>query len=500
MKKIAVLFILCSATTVWGQGISQALRYSMTQTNGSARFRAMSGAFGALGGDLSALNSNPAGSAVFSTNQFSASLNNQHTKNNSTYFGNSTTENNIAFDLNQVGAAFVFLATDPKTDWKKLSFCIAYENDNNFDNSIYAVGNNNQNSIANYFLYYANPNANQGGIYLSTLLNNYYEDLNYQDEQAYLGYYANVITNDPSNPNNDTYLANFTPASSYYQENYVISSGYNGKLAFNGGFQYKDNWYFGINLNTHFTDYTKTAIFYEENAADPTLVKKIQFENNIHTYGNGFSFQIGAIHKFNPSWRAGLSYKSPTWLTLNDEVNQRLFSKNFTPNYNPNNASATSNVIMVYSPYQLRTPHEFTGSLAYVFGKKGLISVDYLLKDYSNCQFQPSNEFSSANAAIQSALRNTAEVRIGAEYRIKQWSLRAGYRNEQSPYKNKYTVGGLQAYSGGFGFNFGATRLDLAYDLAQRNSQRSFFTYGFTDGAAVKTSTSSFTTTLTFEL
>jgi hypothetical protein len=500
MKKIAILFILCSATTVWGQGVSQALRYSMTQTNGSARFRAMSGAFGALGGDLSALNSNPAGSAVFTTNQFSASLNNQHTKNNSTYFGNSTTENNIAFDLNQVGAAFVFLATDPKTNWKKLSFCIAYENDNNFDNSIYAVGNNNQNSIANYFLYYANPNANQGGIYLSTLLNNYYEDLNYPDQQAYLGYYANVITNDPSNPNNDTYIPNFTPAASYYQENYVMSSGYNGKLAFNGGFQYKDNWYFGINLNTHFTDYTKTAIFYEENAADPTLVKKIQFENNIHTYGNGFSFQVGAIHKFNPSWRAGLSYKSPTWLTLNDEVNQRLFSKNFTPNYNPNNASATSNVIMVYSPYQLRTPHEFTGSLAYVFGKKGLISVDYLLKDYSNCQFQPSNEFSSANAAIQSALRNTAEVRIGAEYRIKQWSLRAGYRNEQSPYKNKYTVGGLQAYSGGFGFNFGATRLDLAYDLAQRNSQRSFFTYGFTDSAAVKTSTSSFTTTLTFEL
>jgi len=97
-------------------------------------------------------------------------------------------------------------------------------------------------------------------------------------------------------------------------------------------------------------------------------------------------------------------------------------------------------------------------------------------------------------------LRNTAEVRVGAEYRIKEWSLRAGYRNEQSPYKNKYTVGGLHGYSAGFGFNFGATRLDLAYDLAQRNSQRSFFTNGFTDGAAVKTSINSFTTTVTFEL
>lgn len=500
MKKIALLLFLFFAKPIWAQGISQALRYSMTETNGTARFRAMGGAFGALGGDLSALNSNPAGSAVFATNQFSSSLSNLHTKNQSNYFGTMTTENNISFDLNQAGAAFVFKATDPKAKWKKMTFCINYDNDNNFDNSTYAVGTNNQNSIANYFLYYANPNANQGGIYLSTLLNNYYEDLNYPDEQAYLGYFANVITNDPSNPNNDTYIPNFSPAASYYQENYVLTNGYNGKLTFNGGFQYQDDWYFGVNLNTHFTDYTKTAIFYEENAADPTLVKKIQFENNLHTYGNGFSFQLGAIHKFNSSFRMGLSYKSPTWLTLNDEVNQRLFSKNFNPNYNPNNASTTSRVVMVYSPYQLRTPHEFTSSFAYIFGKKGIVSLDYIVKDYSNCSYQPQQDFSVANEAIKNTLGAAAEVRIGGEYRIKQWSLRAGYRNEQSPYQNKYTIGGLNAYSTGFGFNFGGARLDVAYDRSQRLSQRSFFTYGFTDAAAVKTTISSFTTTLTFEL
>jgi hypothetical protein len=108
--------------------------------------------------------------------------------------------------------------------------------------------------------------------------------------------------------------------------------------------------------------------------------------------------------------------------------------------------------------------------------------------------------FSVANSAIKSSLRNTTELRVGGEYRIKQWSLRGGFLNEQSPYQNKYTVGALKAYSTGFGYNFGNTRLDLAYDLSQRYTQRSFFTYGFTDGAAVKTRVSSFTTTLTFEL
>ena len=37
---------------------------------GSARYTSMAGAFGALGGDLSAINVNPAGSAVFNDNQY----------------------------------------------------------------------------------------------------------------------------------------------------------------------------------------------------------------------------------------------------------------------------------------------------------------------------------------------------------------------------------------------------------------------------------------------
>jgi hypothetical protein len=40
----------------------------------------MSGAFGALGGDLSSLNVNPAGSAVFSNNQMGLTLSNYNVK------------------------------------------------------------------------------------------------------------------------------------------------------------------------------------------------------------------------------------------------------------------------------------------------------------------------------------------------------------------------------------------------------------------------------------
>jgi len=92
------------------------------------------------------------------------------------------------------------------------------------------------------------------------------------------------------------------------------------------------------------------------------------------------------------------------------------------------------------------------------------------------------------------------EFRIGAEYKIKEWSLRGGYRFEESPYKNKTTIGDLNSFSGGLGYNFGMFKLDLAYTNAQRNSQQGFFTQGFTDGAKIKTTNNNFTMTLLFEM
>ena len=109
MKKYIFLFALgLTISVAQSQEISDAMRYSQDNLNGTARFRAMSGAFGALGGDLSSLNVNPAGSAVFSNNQMTVTLSNFDTKNKSNYFGTATTEKENTFDLNQAGAVFVF--------------------------------------------------------------------------------------------------------------------------------------------------------------------------------------------------------------------------------------------------------------------------------------------------------------------------------------------------------------------------------------------------------
>jgi long-subunit fatty acid transport protein len=101
---------------------------------------------------------------------------------------------------------------------------------------------------------------------------------------------------------------------------------------------------------------------------------------------------------------------------------------------------------------------------------------------------------------MANTLNNANEFRLGAEYKIKELSLRGGYRFEESPYKNGKTLGDLTGFSGGLGYNFGYFKLDFAYSYSQRKSQEGFFTTGLTSPAFINTITNSFTTSFIFEL
>jgi hypothetical protein len=504
MKKY-ITFILTGLSfySAQSQTITDALLYSKDNLSGTARFNALSGAFGALGGDFSAINVNPAGSAVFSNNQVAFTFSNYNVKNNSDYFGSKISTNNATFDINQAGGVLVFINRDEKSDWKKFVLAANYENTSNLNNSVTTYGNNPNQSVTGYFLSYANPGLYNSNIPVSTLSDSFYEDLDIRNQQAFLGYQGYLINVDPNNPNNDSYVSNVSPGN-FYQENYIESRGYNGKVAFNFATQYTDKFYFGFNLNSHFTDFKKTTLFYEENdnSQTPSEIKNLLFENYQHTYGNGFSFQLGAIAKVTTSLRAGFSYESPTWYRLTDEKIQLLSSsRNSYTNPNRFEFTTDSDILLIYPTYTLQTPSKWTGSLAYVFGKNGLISVDYSIKDYNNVKFKPNDSFfKPLNTSVGNQLHAAGELRIGAEYRIKAWSMRGGYRYEQSPYKDKKIMGDLAGFSTGFGYNFGTTRLDLSYAYAQRKSQEAFFTQGFTAAPKMKTENNNFALTLVFEL
>ncbi|MBW4360830.1 OmpP1/FadL family transporter [Flavobacterium taihuense] len=498
-KKLLLLLAALFCSIVQAQEIKDAMRYSQTELHGTARFTAMSGAFGALGGDLSSININPAGSAVFANNQFAFTMGNYNIKNNSNYFGTSASASENNFEINQAGGVFVFKNRNPNNDWQKFTMSINYENTNNYDNSLFSAGTSPINSLANYFLSYAD------GVPLKTITNNNYAFLNNGAQQAYLGYYGFIINPVADVDTNTSYTSNVRSGGKYYQENSVYSNGYNGKLIFNSAVQYKDKIYFGFNLNSHFTDYVQNSNFYESNNNPLDIdyeVKSLNFSNNIHTYGAGFSFQIGAIAKITNELRMGFTYESPTWYNLQEELSQKLTSiRSNTVNTRPPDV-VDPHVINYYAPYDLRTPGSITGSIAYVFGKSGLISLDYKYKDYSCTEYSPENDsyFRGLNADIQNSLGSSNEIRLGAEYKIDKFKIRGGYRFEGSPYNNSTTMGDLNSFSGGLGYSFGAIKLDLSYIYSNNTAQEQFFRQGFTEKAQIDTHKNIFTMTLSFEM
>ena len=140
--------------------------------------------------------------------------------------------------------------------------------------------------------------------------------------------------------------------------------------------------------------------------------------------------------------------------------------------------------------------------MAYVFGKTGLLSFDYAVKDYSNSKFKPTTEalFSSLNNSINNNLDSAVSYRLGGEYRFKQISFRGGYRFEESPYKNDNFYGDLNGYSLGLGYSFGNLNIDFAFSQSERDYNYQLYTEGLTDTAQIESKLTDFVLTLGFNL
>ena len=75
IKKSFIIYLLLGISATYSQTYEDVLRYNSFYHDGSSRFNSMGGAFGALGGDLSSISINPAGSSVFLESEFGISIN-----------------------------------------------------------------------------------------------------------------------------------------------------------------------------------------------------------------------------------------------------------------------------------------------------------------------------------------------------------------------------------------------------------------------------------------
>jgi len=496
--------LLAGALFCTGQTVNDGLMYGQQDDlYGTARYRALSGAFGALGGDLTAIGQNPAGSVIFTNHFASFSFANSNNSNTSNYFGTTADSKNTDLDLNQGGGVLVFKGIDDST-LSKFSVGFNYDATRSYNDNVLLAGSSNR-SISQYFLNNANGFAlsnfeTQAGETVSSLYQFLGENVGFDAQQGFLGFQSFVIDPvTPGDPDNTQYTS-ATGTGSFNQGYEVISSGTQGKAAFNLAGQLYDRWSFGLNLNSHFIDYTRFTGLRETNTNSNATTTDVEFNNRLETNGTGFSFQLGGIGKITESLRIGATYESPTWYTIDETLVQEIYTTRRGTNNQDVFTDVVPNVINVYNPYDLKTPGSLTGSIAYVFGTAGLLSVDYTTRNYSNLKFSPESEpvFSDNNAQISSQLDRAATLRIGGEYRVSNFTLRGGYRIVESPYTDQSIMDDLNGYSLGLGYSWGSTTVDVSYDYSDRNYSQQLYSTGLDTRGTVNNENTNIAVTLGF--
>ena len=484
------------------------LVHVITQENisGNARFEAMSGAFGALGGNLSAIHTNPAASAVFNANQFGLSISTQSTANNTSYFGTSTPTENRNSGLNQIGGVLLLKNNNTEMAWKKIAFGFNAQMQSSYNNTIQINGTNTENGLDTYFLdYAAGKDGSIFGLNDRETVRSVYQffgesaGYGFEYQQAFLGYQGYIF----DYLEDDGLFVSNAIYSSVQHNHKIHISGDKWDMAFTLSGQYNDWLYLGVNMNISGIEYRQISSTTESGYDVDSPMREIYFQNELYTYGGGVSLQFGTIATPNKNVRLGVSYKSPTWYSLKDEFSQFLETLYIDPENGEkkNLVYDLTNLVNVYDDYTIKTPSELRGSLAYIFGARGLISFDYTLKNYQNIHIGPNDNdvFITLNDQIDQNWTSTSSYRIGGEYRQGGVSLRAGYHLEETPYSNSSILGDRSGYSFGIGFNFRSSVINLSVLNSEQRRSHQLYDTGLVDRASNDIDLQQFTVSWNFK-
>lgn len=448
IKRILGIAIAIS-TTLNAQNEVDALRYSIQENLGTARYSAMGGAFGSLGGEFSALSLNPAGIGMyqFSEFTFTPTFNLYSTK---SYFkGTNTTDYNTGLDIGNLGLVFTIPKRD--TDWKRINIAIGWNQLASYDRNIIIEGYNNTSSLADNILEYAQGNTvdNLNSFHGSPA---FWSDLiDLENNDTINGWYAN---------DNGSYISHVSSNSNKMQAKHMQTSGGENEFVFSVGGSYNEQLYIGASIGFPSINYYENTI-YSEHSFEDTIngLSGFDYQEELTTYGNGMNLKVGAIFRVNESFKIGASVHSPTYYNI-EETYSTLITTHF------NEVSYTEDSPVNYFEYKLQTPWKVNLSASTILNKNILISGDYEIIDYSSVRMNSdSYRFTDENDIISNLYQKNENIKIGAEMNIKPFILRAGYAKLGSAFANKDFS--RENFSYGLGINNGGYYFDIAYVLSQ---------------------------------
>ena len=431
MKRQLLLYMfLCASFTLFAQSEVDAIRFSTNELTGSARGVGMAGAFGALGGDITGIASNPAGIGVYRSSEILTSLDIASVGVNANLDGSINDENKLNFSFSNV--AYVNYHPLGDDNIKSFNYGFSYNRLKNYGRNYFASGSNQGASLTDYI---AGTSTAHGIDYkdLEGEGRNPYNNSHGAPWISILGYNAYLIDD----------IEDYEYASAYSSGKpnnrlKVSEEGYINSYDFTGGLNLFDRLFLGLTFSL--TDlYYRTDSYYNEDFGSNNF---FDFENYYKAEGSGYQVSLGAIFHPTPELRLGVAYHSPTWYRMTDSY--RGTAEAFGNPYGYFCAPLGDDEIAM-TDYRFQTPYQWTFSMAGVIGAKAIISVDYEIKDYTSMSFTDTyghNLSWNPNQWIKEDYRKASTVKAGIEYRLfPEISLRGGYAWMQSPLETSYMAG-----------------------------------------------------------
>lgn len=497
MKRIQTLFLgILLANFAYSQNEIDALRYSFLNYHGTARYSGLGGAMGALGADMSAISINPAGAGRYSRSDFSFTGDITAARTKATFNANQTQDLKGNFNISNIGAVFVKpMSIEKPTMWRYYQFGVTSTRTNDFHSRTRIEGDN-ANSMTDAF---SNVLNNQG-FDLNNIggASQFYELLAYD---AYLLGFDNVSNDffgwyDPNNPDGVRHIKETTTRGAQYQTDITLSGNYNGKLYVGGSI--------GLPRIRFNSSSIHTEIFNVDNNIDTNYdTREFSFNEELQTEGNGVNAKIGLIYVPVEWVRVGLSLHTPTRYRMNDNFSTSISSRFVNDNFDKNLESELGSF-----DYRLITPGRVTASAAFLYKKRGFITLEYEFVDYGAARLTSAAgapvsayDFTAENGVSESIYRGASIMKAGAEFRVtNNWTVRGGYAFYQSPFKNDINT--LDAsrtnVSGGFGYRNSNFSLDLTYLRSATQSQSFMYDPALVPAADLTTSVSNFMVTAGF--
>jgi hypothetical protein len=439
INKLIMASVFTGAFFAFGQNELDVYRLSNTYVQGSARFDAMGGSFGALGAESGCIGINPAGFGRSSVSSFSFGFIGTSTQTKTKFNENSSSLTNFQTRVPNISGTIVSDVSSSNSGliYTQISFGLNrvanFNNSFNYSGQQYAslldVFANNANGIAPEDLFYNQP-------YTSSL--------------AYQTY---AIDDYPNNQ----YSPRLTGGDMRHNRTVLNRGGINEWYAALSA-NYLDKIYFGASVSLNTVNFSENIIHKETLLeTDSVTLRSFIYQYDFTTKGTGTNIKLGAIFLPTDYLRLGIALHTPTFYQLTDQYTADMQAVH---DYGIETVDPSLVPSDKYK-YRIWTPTKLVGSLGLIFGDNGCINVDLEYLNYGWGKLKTTKDeaytpysYSAENQLIKDQFVDALNIRVGGEWAIKNtFFVRAGYGyypkgdNAIRTYGKNYN----QTFSGGLG-------------------------------------------------